>query len=312
MPAGNINERQIDLRSDASSNYATLKDFLDSVQIIPTDARYMASAVAGFSVLDVVNEIPDAPDGILPLTVGGHNSITTTGNIGLRGGIVAVEKASPLAQVVTTATNSLGHILNRVEVRDPSSKNPILVPSGADQGAMIYGLLHCLDSVNAGDAVGADTAENISLSLAYTDASGVITAFSYTGPVEFNLNLAYQRRHEPAVNMAGSGGAPADEIGGVDIEQRDFTVTAGFVSAEVLTISTGAGSIAGTSTLVTQPVGQDVALPSDFDTNVNCVAELNGIRLRKGTNVSYASADTLTINMILDIGDILTIRVPRN
>jgi hypothetical protein len=312
MGAGNINERQIDLRSDASSNYATLKEYFDSVQIVPTDAKYEVTVAAGFAVLDVANEITDAPDGILPLTTGVKSSISTTGNAGLHGGVIAVEKATPLAQEVTTATNSLGHVLNRVEIRDPASKNPILVPSGADQGALVFGLIHCLDSVAAGDAVAADGSENLSLSLAYVNSSGTITAFSYAGSVEFNLNLAYQRRHQPAVSVAGSGAAPQDEIGGVDIEQRDFTVTAAFASGEVLTISTGAGDGTGTSTLVTQPAGEDIALPSDFDTDVNCVAELNGIRLIKGTNVAYASADTLTVNLDLDIGDVLTIRVPRN
>lgn len=315
MAAGNINERQIDLRSDSTSNYGSLKDYFDSVQINATDAKYQATVSAGFSVLDS-SEVSDAPDGILPLTPGVHVSITSTDNLGLHGGVVAagtiLASATPLVADVATATNSLGHVLNRVEVRDPASKNPILVPAGANQGALVYGLIHTFSDSVEGAAIAADGSENLSISMVYTDASGTTTPFTYSGPVEFNLNLAFQKRHMPAVSISGQGAVPQDEIGGVDIEQADFEVTAAFHSAEVLTVSTGAGSVAGASSVTIQPVGEDVALPSDFDTNVNCVAELNGIRLKKGSQISYLSSDTLTINFVMDIDDTLTIRVPRN
>lgn len=311
MAAGNINERQIDLRSDSTSNFSTLKDYFDSVQILPTQANRNLAVTAGFTTIDVV-EVSDAPDGILPLAPGSHASISTTANAGLHGGLVAATKATPLAAAVTVATSGLGHVLNRVEVRDPVTKNPILVPNGADQGALVYGLVHCLDSITAGDALAADASENLSLSLVYTNLSDAVVGISYTGNIEFNFNYAFQRRHQPAVSVGGGASPIQDEIGGVELEEREFEATIAFESAEVLTISTGAGSVAGTSTLTTQPAGEDVALPTDFDTNVNCVAELNGIRLKKGTQVSFLSSDTLTLNLILDIGDVLTLRVPRN
>ena len=316
MAAGNINERQIDLRSDSTSNFATLKDFFDSVHILPSDANRTLTFAAGFATADVA-EIANAPDGILPLAPGVHPSVSTMDNAGLHGGIVAATKATPLAQAVTTITSSLGHVLNRVEVRDPVSKNPILVPSGADQGAMVFGLTHCLDSVAAGDTLAADGSENLSISLVYINASGVVTAFSFAGDVEFNLNYAFQRRHEPRVDLGGGGGAPRqDEIGGVDYEHRDFIVTAAFAINEKITVSTGDGdgTPAGAADLVTEPTGGDVTVPALFDTSVHAVAELNGVRLLKGPGkqIQYVDTDTLQINFEMDIDDVLTITVPRN
>lgn len=319
MTPGNINERQIDLRSDASSNYASLKDYFDSVQINPTDAKYEATLAAGFSVLSIV-DIADIAGGILPLdTAAPVTSITTALNAGLKGGIVSAKSAlaiaaEPLVSSALTSTNSLGHILNRVEVREKASKNPLLVPSGADQGALLYGLIHTFSDTADGGAIGVAASETLSISLVYTNASGVITPFSYAGIVEFNLNLAYQLRHKPAVSLAGAGAIPQDEIGGTELEEAEFTVTADFIAGEVLTLATGAGddTTPGASTVVAQPAGEDVVLPTDFDTNVNCVAELNGLRLKKGVQVAYASTTTLTVNLILDIGDVLTLRVPRN
>jgi len=311
MPAGNISERQIDLRSDSTSNYSTLKDYFDSVQILQTEANKAISVSAGFATIDSV-ELTNVA-GIVPLASGAISTITSTGNVGLNGGLVAT-KIAALAASTVVSSNVLGVVLNRVEVRDPVSKDPILVPNGASQGAMIYGLLHCLTATNPGDAIGADTEENLSISLAYTNASGVVTLISYTGAIEYNLNLVYQRRHTPRVVMGGGATPRQDEIGGTIIEEGSFTATVAFASGEVLDLTTGGGngSTPGSSTRVIQPTGEDIALPTDFNTNPNCTAELNGIRLVKGTQVSYLSADELTLNITLDVGDTITLRVPKN
>jgi len=310
MTVGNISERQIDLRSDSNSGYADLKEFFDSVDVLAENDWKSITVAAGFKALGI-SELNEK-DGILALASGAITSISTTANAALDGGLMAtIVGTLPTAANASVSTDPLGSIINRVEIRDTSSKDPILVPSGTEMGALIFGLVHT-DGV-AGDAFAAD---NLTLSLAFVNSSGAVVVMdSYAGAVEVSAAYGYAKRYSPKVRVASAGPGRQEEIGGIEVAEAQYLVTTEFTVGQVLTLATGAGSggSPGASTDTYQPSDVTaITLPSDFDTNVSCEVELNGIKQVKGTSVSYASGTTLTLDtLVLDIGDVLTVKVPR-
>lgn len=102
------------------------------------------------------------------------------------------------------------------------------------------------------------------------------------------------------LESAGSGSAALIGV---------YTVTAKYAANEVITITTGAGSISGTSTLSGDSITTLGATANDFNNNTQAGVRLNGCDQTKSVDAIWDSSTTFHLIYPLDIGDIFDIRM---
>ena len=298
-----INARQVNtLRPDTGGNYTTLYDFLERRRVMrmPWDeVQEIAVAGANFVLVDSTTHL--AGDTITVMDASPPTTAVTDG------GICAAELVGAVGTAATTNyTDSLGNILNMVEIRDASTHNPIKTATDLT----VFGLIQCANGTAEGANVGANAAENLHISFVYVAADGTLTLETITDTIEFQVNKLYTEGHVPTIFLVG---------GSVDLAVveplvqeplcRKLVVTAQFASGEVITLATGAGDGTGTSTAT----GDTVLLDSSealYNADNSVRIRLNGVQLIRDVEVEWESTTTLSINLIMDVNDVLEIEVP--
>ena len=155
--------------------------------------------------------------------------------------------------------------------------------------------------------------ENLEICFVVSDGAGAFAKATggVTGSIEFDLNRAFAERFTAKISLDGGNATDVDVIADLSlIRYSDYLVTAGFVGGEVLTLSTGAGGVAGTSTR-----GGDVAAitlhasSALFVADNSCKCTLNGVKGTKGAgeDFDWQSVDSVAILSPLDVSDIIGI-----
>jgi hypothetical protein len=294
-----ISSRQVAIRT--LGNYATLEAFLDrrivsKLPLIETQVLTVG-AVAQFSLLDS------------SLIAG--NIAKGSGSTTVTGGVVAAALPGAVGTAsIASIADSNGNILNLVNVYLDSTKDPVMVG-----GRRVWGLIQCSSAASDGAPIGAVGFENLQVSFVIFDATNslVLTALSPTVStvINFTVNKLYSERNRPTLYLEGG----IQDIDVIDASstlaqspQRRFTVTGAFLANEIITLATGAGATAGTST----PAGDTVVLVATsplFIGDSRTVVTLNGVIQRKGVDVIWDSTTTLHFAIPLDIADVFDVQV---
>lgn len=216
--------------------------------------------------------------------------------------------AAALAGAVgTAATSSLsdsdGHVTNLVDVRDADSHDPLL----DSDGRKIYGLLQAASTVTDGDAVGAAASENLQVSFIVIAADGTITLTSVTATVEIRLPKLYKRMNWASYRKAGMVPV-SDVIAASTLSVRKFVVTTAFAVDEVITLSTGAGSVSGAATPSGDSISSIGADAATFIATNTTRVRFNGTQLTKTTDL-WETSSSIKTPVALDIGDTFEVEI---
>jgi hypothetical protein len=301
-----INARHVSvLRPDSLGNYNTLMDYMNRRKVVRLP--FVDSQVVTVTGKSYV-KIGATETGAGTITVMKASPPTTAIT---PGAVTAAELAGALgagdAGAITSYSDALGNKLNLILLRDATSHDEIR--TAADR--TVFGLIQCANGTVEGVAIGASGgSENLQISFVYVAADGTITLTEVTGTIEFCLNKMYTECHIPTIYLEG-GNADILVVEPKVQEplSRALTVTAAFAANEVITLSTGAGAAAGTST----PAGDTVVLDSSearFNANNGVRIRLNGVQLIRDVEAHWDSTTTLHITSAMDIGDVLEIEVP--
>ena len=289
-----INERQIALRSK-EGNFASLNDYFDkrTVKVMPFIAIGVVVAGARFA------KIPSSlVTGNLAI---GATTAQSSGQImaGLGAWTIGTGAAD-----LTTVVDSSGNILNLVEIRTAGTDDQIY--SG---GNRVYGLLTAGATTTDGAAITANPSENLEITFV-TISDGVLTDVALTATVEFELNKIYSLRQSATLEM--ERGVRDVSIVGSTVPTPYFAqyiITTAGATGETLTIASGAfsGSAVATKSGDYVAIGGNITGSTPFNQN-DFIVCLNGVEQEKGTDVAYSASGVITLNVALDIADVITIK----
>lgn len=278
----------------AGTQYATVEDYFASVNYhvmpfgINRTLTVSAANVAAISSTDI--------SGTLAI---GANSTQNSGGV-----VVALNTGATIAGETTNFADALGYPANLCELRYATTNDSII---DATTGKNVYGFLQAVSTATDGDAIAAAASENTLMSFAYLSDLDVWTLVSITGTIEFSFQKRYAKRYLPNKTLIG-------KANGIDIIQQytpkveKLVVTAAYLANEVITLSTGAGAIAGTSTVT----GITAVLPASaplFASTDTLQVYRNGLRQEKGTEVIWDSIGSLHFAVALVIGEVLEFQV---
>lgn len=293
MAFTHLSEEQVRLYNSAGSVYLT--DFLDKAQIYNStfsETRVVTCSAENYK--------------LLPNTIVSGNIALGLTTLQRNGGIFATALAGSVGTAsINNTTNSIGDVLNLVQLRDSTTHDPIL-----DSGREVYGLLQVSNSVTDGSAITGVGVENTQLSFVVDDGTGTLTLISLSGSVEFTIPLVYSGRNVPDMKKAGNNiDKDIISVSIPSITNTYYTVTAQFDVNEIIDLTNGSGSITGTST----KDGVTPLLPSTsalFKSNGNVCVLRNGLEGIKGTggDFEWVSVTSIRTNRKLKVGEILQIK----
>jgi|DewCreStandDraft_4_1066084.scaffolds.fasta_scaffold77086_3 hypothetical protein len=288
-----LSEEQIRLYNSSGTVY--LNDYLDKAQVYN-------STFSETRVVSCSNENYK----LLPNTIVSGNIALGTTTTQRNGGIFATALSGSVGTASTSnTTNSIGDILNLVELRDATTHDPIL-----DSGRVVYGLIQVSNTVIDGDSITGVGSENTQISFVVNDGTGTLTLVSLTSSVEFTLPLVYSSRNVPDLKRAGANiDKDVISVSIPTITNTYYTVTSQFAVNEIIDLTTGNGSGSGVST----KDGVTPLLPSTatlFKSNGNVVVLRNGLESIKGTggDFEWVSSSSIRTNRKLKAGEILQIK----
>lgn len=286
----------IDYGREAIAIYETLQAYLDKKTV--KTSPMIASRVITFAGASFVK---------IPSTVVAGDLAVGSSSTKVTGGVVVASVAGSFATgSLEIITNSDGEIMNMVAVRNADTNEPIFDGTSQDQ---VFGLLQSSSGTADGTAIGGIGVENMRLQLAKYDNTDTLTAVSYTGDVEFEVNKLYSELTMPSYVKEGRSVSP-DIVATTIKKQRKFIVTNPFVANEVITISTGAGATAGACTVT----GDTILLPSSagaFNINGDIAIFISQGYQSKGStaqdDVTWVSTNSFSVNRALDIDEVINI-----
>ena len=258
-------------------------------------------------------EVHEMPFNEADLTVNGQylllDATNFSGTIALgtttaaNGGWAAAALPGAVGTASTTSiSDTWGYITNLCQVRSASSHDPILDASGRE----VQALLQAASTASDGAAVGAVASENIQVSFVVIAADGTFALTSVTATIELSLPKVYRRLFRPSYVKAGT--APrTDVLAASSLLVRKYVVTTAFATDEIMTISTGAGGVAGASTPTGDTISSIGVDAATFIAANTSRVRINGIQLDK-TNV-WGSATSIRIPVALSVGDNVEIEV---
>jgi hypothetical protein len=287
---GKINKRQIGY----GGNFATLFDRASKavVKSLPfVSTQVLTASAAQFKLID---------SAILP----GNISLGTTSVYS--GGVVAAALAGAVGTAATTKiVDSLGNVANLVQLRDSTTKDPIVYLTSE-----VFGLIQAASTVADGEAIGATASENIQISFVYIAANGNLTLCPVSATVEFQVRKMFTDENLPAYEVE-SGSAAPDIVtpSALTAKVAKFVVTTAFAANEVITLTTGAGAASGAAT----PSGDyaTVALGASanaFRDNNNIEVIENGVEQVKSADFIWDSTTTGHFIVALDADDTFNIK----
>lgn len=282
-----------------TSLYASLQEIVDRkiVDALP----FVNTQVVSFSSSNFAKISSSVLTGTLAI---GSSSTTTNGGV-----MVASVAGSFATGSLETVANSQGRIMNKVEVRDATTNDPIM--DGADK---VYGLLQSANGTADGASIGASGSENLRLVLFKYDgaSSDALTLVTYTGSVEFQINKLYTELTIPNFRFNG-GTLDTDIIAQSTPKQRKFIVTTAYQANETINLTTGNGSVAGASTVS----GDSITFPSSasaFNANGYIQIFISQGYQSKGSatqdDVTWQSATSFSVNRSIDIDEVITVIAP--
>lgn len=291
-----ISEREIQLYK--GGNFADLVDFMDKKEVIEfpwVETQTVTPASAQFKLL---------PSSVIAGFIAKGTTSTT-----VNGGVVCAALAGAVGTAaITSIADTYGNILNLVEIRDSTSNDPIVDASND----IVYGLIQCSSAAADGAAIAANPSENVQISFVKFDSTNALALVTLNQALDFRVTKLYALRNQ-ATLMKLAGSKDRDIVTGNQSQlERVLVVTTAFVVDEVITISTGAGGIAGVSTAT----GDTILLPASsalFVANGRVSVHRNGVRMSKtGTKigVTWDSTNSFHCPFALDIGEEILIVAP--
>lgn len=227
-----------------------------------------------------------------------------------KGGVVTtLLPGSVGAASLNTATDSLGAIINKIDIRDATTNDPILDAGGN----VVYGLIQSSSTTLDGDAIGPSGSENTQLSFFSVDpTTDTLQLVSLTGTIEFQLNKVYDLYNTPSQLVLNE--SPVTEIIARPLFQYvSLLATSDYVAGETINIQTGAGLIAGTSIVE----GDSISIPfpsTPFVVSNEVEVRRNGKLLEHRAistqEIVVVSANQIQLDEVFLTGDTLTIKVP--
>lgn len=306
-----INARQVNLlRPNTAGTWTTLDAYMARKQVIPmpwSEVQAVSVSAAQFKLINSTTHLPAGLIGVLKA------SPPTT--LVTNGAVVAAELVGAIGNAATTSyTDSLGNILNLVPIRDAATHDEVIV-SVSSVDRTVFALVQCANGVAEGAAIGASASENLQLSFVYLAANGALTLTAITADIEFCVNKVYLESQKPDVMML-AGRHEELLVEAVAIATAPLmvkmVVTTAFANGEVITIASGDGST-GVSTATFYPSGSTITIGASanaFRDNNLYRVRLNGVQLTRGVEVEWESSTTLSVNQVMDIGDVLEIECP--
>ena len=301
-----VNARQVNiLRPNTAGTWTTLDQFMNRKRVLPipwVEAQAVAVAAAQFKLVDSTTHLVAGTLAVLTATP--PTTLITNG------AICAAALAGAIGNAATTNhTDNYGNILNLVMIRDATTHDEVTVNVGGTERT-VFGLLQCASGVSEGAAVGVAASENTQLSFVYIAANGTLTLTAITATIEFQVNKVYIESQQADVMFIGGRAEEAViEPKAILPLVRKFVVTAAFANGEVITLATGAGAGTGTST----PTGDTVVLDATevaFNANHLNRIRLNGVQLIRDIETEWESTTTISVNIIMDVGDVLEVEIP--
>ena len=313
-----INERQVGLKT--GGNFSLLKDYMDKVGVArqpfnETQTFTGLSASDGDVIVDTLIPANAQIADNLKMSDGAYNTAAKEGGIVTQAGTETTGfiAAGTFVHDMVTVTDDYGNVLNMVQVRYEASHDPVTDTDGRE----VMGLLVRPFATADDTALGEAASENLEICFVVADGAGAYAkaAGGVTGAIEFNINRAFGERFKAKISLDGGNAVDVDVIADLEvIHYTDLLVTTAFAVDEVITIATGAGSVAGVSTS-----GGDVtpvtlnATGALFVSDNTCKMTLNGVKGTKeaavagATDFAWVSATTFSNHSILDIGDVVGI-----
>lgn len=293
-----LNERQVGLK--VGGNYSTLTDYLNKI-VVKTLPFVNSQSIV----------VPNVNVVLIPSTIlSGVVSIglTTTTN----DGIVAAQEPTFTAGTAafslgSLVTDALGNVANLVRIRNATTHDPVLYNNESE----VYGLIQVANGVADGAAIAGVGVENLQMSFVYVQANGTFAGVTVNETIEFQVNKAFKERLTPTYVVESGNVAPDVLVTQIPAQKETrYVVTNGFANGEAIDLTTGAGGIAGTTTVTGDStaainIGVDNAAFLAFD---DLEFFVNGVLQVKGTDFTRNSTTAVLVNMILDIGDVLTVR----
>lgn len=287
-----INKKQVGF----GGNYATLYDLAKKVIVksVPfTTTQAVDAAGVQFALID---------SSMIAGTIAvGATSVTS-------GGVTAVALAGAVGEAATTAlVDALGNVANIVSLRDAVTKDVIKV--GAKE---VFGLVQTSNTTVDGAAIGAALSENLQISFVTISADGTFGLVTVTNDeaIEFSLRKTYLNENLPVFEVEAPGVGP-DVVAPISATQKtaQYEVTTAFTAGEIITLTTGAGAVAGVAT----PTGDNatIALGASgaiFAADNQVVVLENGVEQIKQVEFVWDSATSGHFAIALDAGDIFTVK----
>lgn len=275
--------------------YSTLQQYLDR-KIVRAITFNSARAVT-FSGTNFVKIDSTIVSG--DLAVGSSSTCVS-------GGIVVASVAGSFATgSLEIVTNADGTIMNKVAIRDSVTNQEIR----DTDNRTIWGLLQSANGVADGTAISGSGSENLRLVLFKYNATDTLALVTYTGTVEFEINKLYSLLSMPNYTFEGKS-VDTDIVAQATPKTRKYIVTTAYQANEIINTTTGAGSIAGASTVS----GDTITLPSSanaFNTNSAYRVFISQGYQSKGSaiqdDVTWQSATSFSANRAIDINEVIVI-----
>jgi hypothetical protein len=293
LPTGEVRDFTYSLNMDSHfSKVRVHKNPADAArQVTVSSANVILNTAAGLNITGTV-------------ALGSGTAEDNGWVVAAAGTFTAGTAAGSATQIIT---DTHGNIANLVTVVDSTTLDPIL--SG---GKEVFGLIQAASGTTDGDAITVTaSSEDLQVSFVTADGDGTFTLATINATVNIGVNKAYAIGNNATYEVVGGvrGADVIDNSGSGELDYRQFTVTADFAAAEVLTLATGAGSVSGTSTTAgdTITIG---ASAGEFNGNPNYKVFIGGRLQVKGDDISWASSTTLTLNKAVLTGVVMHIEVP--
>jgi len=287
-----INERHViaDRAGDEKGfgNFATLMDFLNRRRV----------QIQNFVDTDIV--VSAAQFVLINSALVSGNLAVGTATEETDGGTMAAELVGAVGTAATTSiADSIGNVLNLCDIRDATTHDPILDGSNRK----VFALFQSANGVADGTAIGAAASENCQISFVIVDATGAFALTSVNGTIELASPKVYAERHLPTIYKEGMW-VESEVLDPSAIAPliRSYIVTAKYAKDEVITVSTGAGGVSGTSTPSGDTIASLGASAAIFNASTTTHVYLNGARALKGTEVTWLSTTTFSFSVKLDVG----------
>lgn len=286
---GLVNALHVYFSGSLGASYDTLLDWMLGREVHEMPFNEADLSVNGqYLLLNATNFAGTIALGTTTATNGGWATAALSGAVG--------------TAATTSISDTWGHVTNLCQVRSASSHDPILDANGRE----VQALLQAASTASDGDAVGASASENIQVSFVVVAADGTFSLTSVTAEIELSLPKVYRRLFRPSYVKAGV--APrTDVLSASSLLVRKYVVTTAFAADEIMTISTGAGSVAGAATPSGNSISSIGADSATFVAANTSRVRINGSQLDK-TDV-WESSTSIQLPVALSVGDKIEIEV---